>query len=244
MFMAETAAILNPDKKVIIPEPGAGCSMADMILPEDLIELKKEYPDHVVMCYVNSTAQIKALSDICCTSSNALTIVNKLPQDKGIIFVPDRHLGSYIMEKTGRTMILWDGFCPTHANITPGIVKKARADHPDAVVLMHPEVPSESRKLADQILSTGGMCDFAAKDSHKEFIIATETGILHTLHKQNPEKIFHPLSDLLVCPNMKKISMSLVIKSLEGSAGKVVKVEKDIADKAYGSLRKMLDMSA
>jgi quinolinate synthase len=244
MFMAETAAILNPSKKVIIPEPDAGCPMADMILPEDLIELKKDHPDYLVICYVNSTAQIKALSDICCTSSNALGIVKTLPAEKGIIFIPDRHLGTYVQDLTGKKMILWDGFCPTHSNIRPEIVKKARMEHPDALVLMHPEVPLESRALADRILSTGGMCSFVKSYPHKEFIIATETGIIHTLQKQNPEKRFYPVSDMIVCPNMKRNSLDLVIKSLDGSAGKVVTVDRETADRAYGALKKMLDMGA
>jgi quinolinate synthase len=243
MFMAETAAILNPRKTVIIPEPNAGCPMADMISTEDLIRLKRENPDHTVICYVNSTAEIKALSDICCTSSNALAIVKLLPKDQGIIFVPDKHLGSWVQEQTGHTMILWNGFCPTHAKINPEMVLSARAQHPHAIVLMHPEVPAGSRRLADHILSTGGMCEFARKDTHDEFIIATETGILHTLKKQNPQKLFYPVAANAICPNMKKTTLKSVLASLEGKAGLRVTVDPTTAEKASASLIKMLEMS-
>lgn len=243
MFMAETAAILNPLKTVIIPEPRAGCPMADMIRPRDLVDLKARYPGHVVVCYVNSTAEIKSLSDVCCTSSNALAIVEKLPVDKGIIFVPDKHLGSYVEEQTGRAMVLWNGFCPTHAQINPDLVLKARAAHPRALVLMHPEAPRESRRLADRILSTGGMCSFVKKDPHEEFVIATESGIIHTLEKQNPDKRFFPVKKDLTCPNMKKTTLDLVLGSLEGSAGKKVVVAPVIAEKARHALVRMLEMS-
>jgi quinolinate synthase len=243
MFMAETAAILNPRKAVIIPEPRAGCPMADMITPSDLIRLKARNPGHIVVCYVNSTAEIKALSDICCTSSNAVAIVEKLPVDKGVIFVPDKHLGSFVEEKTGRSMVLWNGFCPTHAKIRPDLVLEARAAHPRAIVMMHPEAPRESRRLADQVLSTGGMCLFVKNDAHEEFIIATENGILHTLKRQNPGKHFFPLQADITCPNMKKTTLDLVAGSLEGSAGKKVTVAPAIAEKARHALVRMLEMS-
>jgi len=243
MFMAETAAILNSDKTVIIPAPGAGCPMADMITAEDLVRLKAEHPDHLVMCYVNSTAEIKALSDICCTSSNAVKIVNKIPKSQGIIFIPDKHLGTWVEEQCGRHMVLWNGFCPTHATMKIENVQRLKTLHPQALVLMHPEVPAEVRTAADRILSTGGMCDLVGRDAHDEFIIATEMGILHTLRKHNPQKTFYPVSPDAVCPNMKKTTLDLVFKSLEGSAGARVLVDKAIAEKAYASLKKMLDMS-
>ena len=244
MFMAETAAILNPKKTVIIPEPKAGCPMADMISPSDLVRLKQEHPGHIVICYVNSTAEIKALSDICCTSSNAVKIVNKIPKSQGIIFIPDKHLGTWVQEQCGRRMALWNGFCPTHAKMKIENVQRLKTLHPQALALMHPEVPAEVRKLADHVLSTGGMCDFVSRDARDEFIIATEMGILHTLHKRNPRKTFYPVSPDAVCPNMKKISLDLVLKALSGSAGTRVSVEKAVAEKAYASLKKMLDMSA
>jgi quinolinate synthase len=244
MFMAETAAILNPKKRVIIPEPGAGCPMADMITADELSRLKARYPDYVVVCYVNSTADIKALSDICCTSSNALRIVQKIPADRGVIFVPDKHLGGWVQERTGRSMVLWDGFCPTHARITPDLVTVARAQHPEATVLIHPEAPKAARDLADHVFSTGGMCDFVKKDGNREYIIATETGIIHTLSKQNPGKRFYAVSEHALCPNMKKTSIELVAEALEGTAGQVVAVPEDIAAKARRSLSKMIEMSA
>ena len=241
-FMAETAAILNPTRSVILPEPLAGCPMADMITAEELLELKARHPDHLVMCYVNSTAEIKALSDVCCTSSNAEKIARKLPPGRGIIFVPDRHLGSWVQERTGREMVLWDGFCPTHLRIEPGMIVEARKAHPDAEVLIHPEATHECRALADAVLSTGGMCTHVAESSRSEFIIATETGILHTLEKNNPGKHFHAVSDGVVCPNMKRTSLLSVKHALMGVAGERITVEKEIAAKALGALEKMLEL--
>jgi quinolinate synthase len=243
MFMAETAAILNPAKKVIIPEPDAGCPMAEMITADDLVSLKQKHPGYIVICYVNSTADIKALSDICCTSSNALKIVLQIPKDQGIIFVPDKHLGGYIREKTGRDMVLWDGFCPTHVRITPEIMIAARAAHPRAAVLIHPEAPKASRDLADRVFSTGGMCDFVKKDPGQEYVIATETGIIHTLEKQNPAKRFFPVTEAALCPNMKKMTLEKVLAALDGSNGMVVNVAEAVAEKARKSLVRMLEMS-
>lgn len=242
-FMAETAAILNPDKPVILPERLAGCPMAEMITPAELIELKKKHPDHLVMCYVNSTAEIKALSDVCCTSSNALVIARKLPEDKGIIFVPDRHLGSWIREKTGREMVLWDGFCPTHLRITPEMIFKAKRLYPEAEVLIHPEAMHECRVLCDAVLSTGGMCTHVEKSDRSSFVIATELGLIHTLKVNNPEKTFHPVSREVICPNMKRGSLQSVRDALAGDGGEEVKVDKEVAEKALKSLERMLELS-
>jgi len=242
-FMAETAAILNPSRTVILPEPDAGCPMADMIIPEELIALKKEHPDYLVMCYVNSTAEIKALSDVCCTSSNAEKIARKLPPDRGIIFVPDRHLGSYVEEQTGRTMIHWDGFCPTHLRLTPSLLAAARSDHPKALLLIHPEADRECRVLADAVLSTGGMLEYVAKSSGEEFIIATENGLMHTLAKNNPGKHFFTASDEIVCPNMKRGTLASLRAALDGSGGERVVVDPAVAAKALHSLEKMLELS-
>jgi quinolinate synthase len=243
MFMAETAAILNPAKRVIIPEPKAGCPMAEMITADELTDVKRKYPDHIVICYVNSTADIKALSDICCTSSNAVKIVLQIPQSQGIIFVPDKHLGGYVQEISGHEMVLWDGFCPTHVRITPDMILSARTLHPHATVLIHPETPKASRDLADHVFSTGGMCDFARKDGAREYIIATETGIIHALEKQNPGKRFFPASEAALCPNMKKMTLEKVAAALDGSGGMVVTVPPEIAEKARKSLVRMLEMS-
>jgi quinolinate synthase len=243
-FMAETAKILSPSRKVILPEPDAGCPMADMINASELAGFKSKYPDYVVMCYVNSTAEVKALSDICCTSSNALKIAGKIPLDKGILFIPDRHLGSWVQEQTGRSnMVMWDGCCPTHLRITPKMLLDIRKTFPDAQILIHPEAPHECRVHADHVLSTGGMCDLVKGSSYKEFTIATEIGIMHTLQKSNPDKIFHHLSNELTCPNMKLGSLDSVVASLEGHGGEEISVPADIAEKALMSLTRMLEMS-
>jgi len=242
-FMAETAAILNPSRPVILPEPLAGCPMADMIIPEELIALKNEHPDHLVMCYVNSTAEIKALSDVCCTSSNAVKIAKRLPADRGIIFVPDRHLGSFVQEQTGRDMILWDGFCPTHLRLQPPMLEAARSTHPGAKLLIHPEADRECRVLADAVLSTGGMLDYVKNDGGTEYIIATENGLIHTLRKANPGKRFYEVSDEVVCPNMKRGNLSSLRAALEGTGGERVMVEPAVAAKAIKSLEMMLELS-
>jgi quinolinate synthase len=242
-FMAETAAILNPDRPVILPEPLAGCPMAEMITPAELAELKKKHPDHLVMCYVNSSAGIKALSDVCCTSSNALKIAQRLPVGKGIIFVPDRHLGSWVEEQTGREMVLWDGFCPTHLRITSEMITDAKRLHPEAEVLIHPEAPHECRVLCDAVLSTGGMCTHVKKKDGKNFIIATELGLIHTLRVNNPGKTFYPVSHEVICPNMKRGSLQSVRDALAGDGGEEVKVDKMVAEKALKSLERMLDLS-
>lgn len=242
-FMAETAAILSPQKRVVMPVEDAGCPMADMITPEELGEYKERYPDYLVLCYVNSTAEIKAMSDICCTSANALKIAKQIPEDKGIIFVPDKHLGGWVQEQTAHTMVLWEGFCPTHVYITPGIIQKVKAQHPSATVLIHPEAPKESRDLADEVLSTGGMCRYVKENAFKEYIIATEIGIVHTLQKQNPDKTFYIVDESIICPNMRKGSVEAVYKALEGTGGIEVTVPKNIADKALVALEKMFEMS-
>jgi len=242
-FMAETAAILNPSKTVILPEPKAGCPMADMITPEELAGMKEEHPDYLVVCYVNSTAEIKAMSDICCTSSNALKIVRQIPEDKGILFIPDKHLGSYVKEQTGRNIELWDGFCPTHVKIEPDMVREAKEKHPNAPVLMHPEAPKASRELADALLSTGGMCTYVVEDDASEYIIATEIGIIHTLKKKAPNKTFYPLTERALCPNMKRGSVDSTLRALEGTGGERVTVAPETAKKAIASLERMLEMS-
>ncbi|MCE5186574.1 MAG: quinolinate synthase NadA [Planctomycetaceae bacterium] len=240
-FMAETAAILSPQKTVLLPEPSAGCPMADMIDAGQLAELKSKHPDALVVCYVNSTAEVKALSDYCCTSSNAVELVRRLPANRQIIFVPDKNLGSYVSQQTGREMILWPGYCPTHARIMPADVQKALHEHPDAIVLAHPECRPEVRKMAHQQLSTGQMLKFAAKSPATEFIIATEEGILHTLKKNNPGKRFYTVSAHAVCPNMKKISLEKVVWSLEDMQHRV-SVEEPVRTRARRALDRMLEV--
>ncbi len=243
MFMAETAAILNPARTVVIPEPNAGCPMAEMIEESQLQDLRRRYPDHLVMCYVNSTAGIKALSDVCCTSANALTIARKLPPDRGIVFVPDQHLGDHVAEQTGRDMVLWKGFCPTHVHITEQMLHDARRRYPDAPIMIHPEARRECRHLADQVLSTGQMCRFVGDDPHDEYVVATEIGIIHTLRTHNPGKRFHAIDPGITCREMKRGSLESIRRTLEGTGGMQVSVPPAVADKARGALEKMLEMS-
>ena len=241
LFMAETASILSPQKTVLLPDLQAGCPMADMITADQLVEMKQKYPEALVVCYVNSSAEVKALSDYCCTSSNAVKLVSQLPQDRQILFVPDQHLGKFVQEQTGRDMILWPGYCPTHLRITAADIEKARQKHPGAVVLAHPECGPEIRALADKLLSTGQMIRFAGESEVKEFIIATEEGILHSLKKEHPQKDFYPVSDRTVCPNMKKITLEKVLWSLEEMQYEI-RVPEEIQRKARRSLDRMIEV--
>jgi len=238
-FMAETAAILNPRKTVLLPTPDAGCPMADMITGEQLRELKAKYPGAKVLCYVNSTAEIKAESDCCVTSSNAVAVARSFPADQQIIFVPDQHLGSWTAEQLGRKFILWPGFCPTHARMTDHQIALAREKHPGAPVLVHPECPKGVRDAADQVLSTGGMCRYVLGRPEVSFIVGTETGILHRLQKENPDKQFFPLLESAVCPNMKKTTIEKVLWSLRENET-LVRVEEPIASRARKSIEAML----
>ena len=240
-FMAETAAILSPEKAVLLPEKSAGCPMADMINAEQLRQLKRENPDALVVCYVNSTAEVKAESDYCCTSSNAVEVVSSLPEDKRIIFVPDQHLGQFVAERTGRKLILWPGYCATHVYITIDDINAARVKYPDAVVMAHPECTEPVKELSDELLSTGQMLKFAAKSTAKRFIIATENGIIHALKKQNPDAEYFPASHRAICPNMKKITIDKVISSLREMKHKI-KVPDEIRIKAQKSLDRMVEI--
>jgi quinolinate synthase len=238
-FMAETAAILSPEKTVLLPDKNAGCPLADMITAEQLRELKNKYPRAVVVCYVNSPAAVKAESDYCCTSANAVDIVNSLPTDAEIIFVPDRHLGQYVSQKCGRKMILWPGYCSTHVAIIEDDIKNAKAKYPDAVVMAHPECTEPVKAISDQILSTGGMLKFTKKSDAKRFIVATETGIIHTLKKENPDKEFFPASTRAICPNMKRITLEKVLWSLEDMHYRIT-VPEQIRKRAKTALDRMV----
>ncbi|MDR0993948.1 MAG: quinolinate synthase NadA [Verrucomicrobiota bacterium] len=240
-FMAETAAILNPDKTVLIPDLHAGCPMADMITAGQLRAFKAEHPHAKVVCYVNSTAEVKAESDCCCTSGNAVNILRHY-EGQDVIFVPDQHLGTVIAETLGRDLILWPGYCPTHARIQPRDIQELKAAHPDAVALAHPECPKPVRMVADQILSTGQMCRFAKESPAMEFIVATEEGLLHRLRLENPEKIFHRVSPFAVCPNMKLTTVEKVLFCLRNRAPQV-HVEEPIADRARRAIHQMLAWS-
>ncbi|MFH1825680.1 MAG: quinolinate synthase NadA [bacterium] len=238
-FMAETAKIISPDKKVIMPDPTAGCPMAEMITAKALKELKAQNPKAKVVCYVNSGADIKAESDICCTSANAVQIVQSI-KEPGIIFVPDKFLGHYVSTKVPeKKIILWPGYCPTHAKILPEHVQRVKDKYPEALVMVHPECRPETIALADQVLSTGGMLKFAKESKHKEFIIGTEIGIIHTLRKDNPDKMFHPVSEIAICPNMKLTTLEKVLWSLEELKTEVT-VPAEIANKAKLAIERML----
>ncbi|MDX9866714.1 MAG: quinolinate synthase NadA [Kiritimatiellia bacterium] len=238
-FMAETAAILNPDKTVLLPAADAGCPMADMITGEQLRAMKAQHPGARVLCYVNSTAEVKAESDCCVTSANAVAVARSFPPEQPLLFVPDRHLGSYTAEQTGRDLILWPGFCPTHARLTEAHIANARTAHPGAPVLVHPECPKPVRDAADAVLSTGGMCRWVRGRSEPVFLIGTETGILHRLRRENPDKTFVPLLEQAVCPNMKKISVERVLWSLR-DLQTVITVPEPIAQRAKRAIDAML----
>jgi quinolinate synthase len=240
-FMAETAAILCPGKTVLLPDKFAGCPLADMITAQQLRRLKQKNPGAGVVCYVNSSAEVKAESDYCCTSANAVELVNSLPADRTIIFVPDQHLGRFVAERTGRDMVLWPGYCPTHVLITEDDINNAKAKYPDAVVMAHPECTEPVKALADQLLSTGQMLKFAAKSPAKKFIVATEIGIIHALKKQNPQAEFIAAADRAVCPNMKKITLAKIIGSLEDMQYRVT-VSEETAKRAKKSLDRMVEI--
>jgi len=241
LFMAETAAILSPGKTVLLPDITAGCPMADMITSQQLERMKAKHPDALVVCYVNSPAEIKALSDYCCTSSNAVKLVSQLPKDREIIFVPDQHLGRFTADQTGREMILWPGYCPTHVRIRPEDIDTARKHHPDALVLAHPECGPEVRIMVDELLSTGQMIRFAGQSKAKSFLIATEEGIIHTLKKKYPDKEFVSVTEYAVCPNMKKITLEKVLWSLEDVQYRIT-VPETIRIKAKRALDRMLEV--
>lgn len=238
-FMAETASIISPDKTVLLPDLHAGCPMANMITAEALREKKKQYPGIVVVCYINSSASVKAESDICCTSANAVRIVQQIPPDKEILFVPDQYLGNFVAEQTGRKMMLWPGYCPTHARIQPQDILRLKAEYPHAKVLVHPECRTEVTVLADAVLSTGGMIRFARESSAHEIIIGTEIGILHRLRKENPGKRFIPVSEQAICPRMKLITLETILWSLE-SMQHIVKVPAGIRRRAKTAVDRML----
>ena len=252
-FMAETASIVCPDKLVLIPDLKAGCSLADTINAEQLREWKSRYPDAVVVSYINTTAEVKAESDYCCTSTNAVNVVNSIPKDKEILFLPDMFLGAYVQKKTGRKVHLWPGECHVHAKLDPQTVLGQIEKYPDAEFLIHPEcgcvtncmyLVEEGRIPKDGtfILSTEGMTRHAKQSNAKEFVVATETGILHRLKKENPQKRFIPASESAICEYMKMITMEKLYESLRDLKYEV-KVPKHIADTARLPIERMLAIS-
>ncbi len=240
-FMAETAAVLCPGKTVLMPDPNAGCPMANMVAVRELRALKQERPDAVVVTYVNTTAAIKAESDICCTSANAVKVVESIPAEKEIIFVPDKNLGRYAAEKSGRELILWPGYCPTHQRILVEDIREQKEQHRNAEVVVHPECTKDVIALADGVESTSGILRFCKESKATEFIIGTEMGLLHRLQKENPSKEFYPASRLADCPNMKLNTIEKMVWSLEDMIYKV-EVPPDVAEGARAAIRRMLEL--
>lgn len=236
-FMAESAKVLSPEKTVILPAPNAGCPMADMAEVEDVEEMIKKYPDAFKVCYINSSYEVKALCDASVTSSSALKIMKNIP-NKQILFLPDQNLGGYISEFfPEKEFILWKGFCPTHHRITAEDIIKAKEEHPNVKVLSHPECSKEVRDLSDYIGSTSGIINYATECEDKEFIIATEEGVLHQLKKKNPNKKFY-FPEMMVCPNMKKTGLQDVYDALDGKKEEVI-LDEEICKKALTSLENM-----
>jgi len=241
-FMAETAAILNPDKTVLLPEVEATCPMAAMIDADGLKRLKADHPEAAVVCYVNSTAEVKALSDLCCTSANAVEVVNSVEAGRPVIFVPDRNLGHWVARHTERDIILTDGFCPTHERILPDHITQQRKLHPDAEVMVHPECRPAVVDLADVVTSTSGMLRYARQCEARTLIVGTEVGLLYRLRKENPQKEFIPVTPLPICPNMKRTTLGSILLALEDMKH-TISVPDDIAEAARGAVDRMLAIS-
>lgn len=238
-FMAETAAIISPDKTVLLPDVNAGCPMADMIDAEALRRKKAEHPEATVVCYVNSSAEIKAESDLCCTSTNAIQVVESLKDAKEILFVPDEHLGRFAASQTKAEIIFWPGFCPTHYRVTAEDIIAAREKHPDAKCIVHPECRLEVIMLADEALSTGGIVKYVEESDAEEFVIGTELGLAYRLQKTHPHKRFYLATQKLICPNMKLTNLEKVANALENMEHKIT-VPEDIRIKAKVAIDKML----
>jgi len=240
-FMAETAAILSPEKTVLLPDLAAGCPMADMITARELRAWKEQVPGRKVVCYVNTSAEVKAESDICCTSSNAVGVVNSLGVDE-VLFVPDKNLAAYVARETGKRIIPWDGYCYVHHKFKAEDVRAARSAHPGAEVWVHPECPLEVIDLADRTLSTGKMVAEAGKTACREVVLGTEKGIIHRLKKENPEVRFIPLRESALCVHMKMTTLDKVLAALEAEVHRVT-VPPDIAERARGAIEAMLKIS-
>jgi len=240
-FMAETAAILNPDALVLEPDQRAGCPMADMLPVDGLRKLKEKHPDALVVSYVNSSAKVKAESDYCCTSGNAARVVGALPAEREIIFVPDVSLGEYVLAKTGRDLILWQGYCPTHHRITAEAVREARERHPKAKVVVHPECTPDVTALADEVASTSGIMRYVGETPYEEYVIGTENGMLHRLEREFPGKKVYQVTSLAICPNMKLNTLEKMLWSLEDMKYRVT-VPVDTAGRARIALERMLTL--
>jgi len=247
-FMAETAKILNPNKKVVLPDLKAGCSLADSCPPESFAAFKAQHPDHIVVSYINCTAEIKALSDIICTSSNAIHVVNSIPADKPIIFAPDKNLGRYVIQKTGRDMVLWDGACMVHEIFSREKLLRLKVNHPEALIIAHPECETPVLELADFIGSTTELLNYAKSNSAQSFIVATESGILHQMIKNSPNKTFIPAPPnnncaCNDCPHMKLNTLEKIYLCMEYELPELL-MEESLRQKAELPIRRMLDISA
>lgn len=239
-FMAETAKILSPEKVVLIPDPAAGCPMADMITAEQLRSLKAHFPKAKTLCYVNTPAEVKAECDLCCTSANAIKVVKEAFDDnEEIIFVPDKYLTYYVSQKLNREFIPWQGYCPTHVRILAQDIETKKRQYPDALVMVHPECRPEVIALADEVLSTEGMCRFARQSSARKFIVGTEIGIIYRLKKENPDKEFIPASELAICPNMKLTTLEKVLWALQDLKHEII-LSPEIINRARLSIEGML----
>ncbi len=241
-FMAESASILSPDKTVLLPKPDAGCSLADMITPEKLLTARKNHPHAAVVTYINSSAAIKAMSDICCTSANAVKIVNSLRDAKEILMVPDGNLACYVAGLTDKKIIPWEGYCPVHHHLTAEDVLKRKEKYPRATFAAHPECRPEVLALADYVGSTTGIIRYAGQEGFKEMLVGTEQGVFYQLKKQNPGKTFIPISDQMICADMKKITLKDILAAITGMKT-VVKVPEEVRIPAKKALDRMLAIS-
>lgn len=240
-FMAETAKLLAPSKLVLLPDPKSVCPMAEMVTPEELRNLKLQYPGVPVVSYVNSSAAVKAECDITCTSSNAIQVVNSLDSDT-VIFVPDQCLGGWVQRYTSKHLILWPGYCPTHNRILPEHIRAMRAAHPNAEVIVHPECVAGVIDLADHVVSTSGMIKVTRESKAREFIIGTEEGLIHRLQKEQPEKTFYHISPVAICPNMKRTTLEKLLWSLQ-DLQTPVNIPDEVADKARMAIRRMINLT-
>lgn len=241
-FMAQTAKLLSPNKKVLLPQIDAGCRMADMITYKQLMEFKSKYPNIPTVCYVNSTAEVKSECDMCCTSSNAVNIVKSMNADK-ILFLPDTYLGKWVEKQLGNIeVITYPGFCPTHLQIRPTDIEKMRKEYPNALILAHPECHTAVSEAADFVGSTTGIMNYVKNSSHMEFIIATEQGVTDRLRRDYPEKTIIPIKENLICPNMKMTSLEDIQEVLENETNEIF-VDDDIAIKAVKCIDRMMEAS-
>jgi len=239
-FMAESAKLLNPQKTVLLPIKDAFCPMAEMVTAQDVKNMRKKYPDAAVVTYINSSTEVKAESDICCTSANAVKIVNAMPQNE-IIFLPDKNLGSYVSRFTDKKVILFNGYCPIHDRVAMNSVNRARTEHTNAKLAVHPECSSDVVKAADFCGSTSQILKYVNSSKEKEFIIGTEKGVLFELKKNNPDKLFYPLADDFICANMKKTTAADVLNALKNNINEI-KLNPDLAKAAALSLKRMMDI--